>query len=138
MVSPVRHAVLLLLGVALVGCSDPGTAPSDGLLIQPDAVAYRPGEEATLEVSNLLRGSVGIGVCPSGMYKQDEPGAGTLVPHALPCSAELITLGPGHRLSMLMPLPAGTAAGEYRFAVRYSVGSSSFEARSSVVRVGAD
>jgi hypothetical protein len=132
---PVRYLVGIPLAFALAACADSSTGPGGGVLIQPDAVAYHPGDEAALEVTNLLRSSIQIGFCPEGMYREDGADAGTLVTHTLPCPAVALTLRPGHSMSMSMALPEGTAAGEYRFAVRYSVGSSSRQSKSAAVQV---
>jgi hypothetical protein len=133
------RAVTLFALALLAGCNPAIRAgtPAAGvsLRVLPEEVAA--GDSVTLLLSNGEPGGIGYNLCTSGLERRSESGWQPLASERI-CTMELRTLSPGEEVRYPMRLPAGLAAGEYRFhaTVEGLDGGERMEVRSGSFRIG--
>jgi len=125
----ISKSVLVAVVAAVIGgCAATGDPPAEaaggasaartveGVMLTTDRSEYRAGGELRLDLRNDSGDGLGVNVCVSTLEVRDgaEWRQSTQQPDEI-CTMELRILEPGRSASHTFTLPAGLAAGEYRF-----------------------
>ena len=131
-----RKPILVLLGVAVAACgpSMQGGGSVNNVSLEAAPTAAR--DSIVLTLTNGSGQQVGYNLCPTAVEQRVDTGWQT-VPNDRVCTMELRTLEPGANATYTTTLPAGTTAGDYRFAagVEIPLGGERRTVSSNIVRV---
>ncbi|HEU4522186.1 MAG TPA: hypothetical protein VFT12_09300 [Thermoanaerobaculia bacterium] len=115
-------SVCLMLSLFVIACAPAATAPPAGDQTAPPAspsgVMFSAERVATgsirLALDNGSSQPIGYNLCHSSLQRRTGS-EWTSVPGDEICTMEIRTLNPGHDATFEKRLPAGLAAGEYRY-----------------------
>jgi hypothetical protein len=124
------------IGIVLVGACAAGTQSSGPTDIRLGVEAAAARDSITLVLINDSREEVGYNLCPSTLERQVGE-AWQAVPDSRLCTMELRLLAAGRSARYTLGLPAGLAAGTYRYrtSVNRMVSNSAVQLTSDVFQV---
>ena len=113
-----RRGGIVLATAILMGCNAMRTTsdPAD-ITLRAEPATAAPGANVELILENGSTADVGYNLCTSALERVVD-GNGQPVQSDRPCTMELRMLPPSQNTRYTISLPAGLAAGEYRWVAR--------------------